>query len=184
MLDLKWINTSGSDLLMILITGIGIFTALLIFTRLAGLRSFSKLSSFDFSITVAFGSIMASTLLSESPSLIAGAFALAVLYAIQFCVSKLRRSSSFMRKLFDNEPILLMAGERVLTKNLTSVRMTNDDLNYKLRAAGITHKKQVLAVVLETTGDVSVLKASEDFDITMLKGVRDVEEMANYSNES
>jgi len=182
MIDWSWLNASLSDLFMIFLSGLGIYIALLVFTRMSGLRSFSKLSSFDFSITVAFGTVVASTLLSKSPSLLAGAFALSVLFAIQFCVSRLRRSSALMRKLVDNEPILLMARDRVLSKNLTAVRMTNDDLNYKLRAAGITHKKQVLAVVMETTGDVSVLKAGDDFDMDLLHGVRDAAEMTSHTS--
>lgn len=179
-MDMEWISTSVSDLLMISLTGLGIYVALLLFTRLSGLRSFSKLSSFDFSITVAFGSVVASTLLSKTPSLFAGIFALALLYTIQFCVSRLRRYSTIISALVDNDPILIMAGEKVLSKNLTAVRMTNKDLNYKLRAAGITHKKQVLAVVMESTGDVSVLKVGDDFDIALLDGVRDADEMADY----
>ena len=50
-----WARMTGSDpsLPMILLTGIGIYAALLVPTRLTGLRSFSKMSSFDFAITVA-----------------------------------------------------------------------------------------------------------------------------------
>ena len=86
----------GSDpsLPMILLTGIGIYAALLVLTRLTGLRSFSKMSSFDFAITVAIGSVVAATLLAERPSLLVGAAGLAVLYGMQWIVSPLRRAAA------------------------------------------------------------------------------------------
>lgn len=179
MINWTWITTTGSDLLMVLITGLGIFAALLVLTRLAGLRSFSKMSSFDFSITVAFGSIMASTLVTKNPPLLTGAFALAVLYAIQYGVSKSRRLTRAIEHLVDNEPLLVMVGTTVLTEQLNIARMTEEDLKYKLRSAGITHPNQVLAVVLETTGDVSVLKTGSGVDPWLFAGIRGVEKLGS-----
>jgi uncharacterized membrane protein YcaP (DUF421 family) len=43
--------------------------------------------------------------------------------------------------------------------------MTEDDLRQKLRGAGITELRQVALVVLETTGDVSVLEESPERDL-------------------
>lgn len=177
MIDWQWFTATGSEILMVFLSGVGIFLALLLFTRMAGLRSYSKMSSFDFSITVAFGSILATTVLAKDPSLLVGAAALASLYLIQFLVSKLRRSTSFLSKLIDNQPILIMAREQVLKAHLDATRMTEADLKYKLREAGITHPKQVLAVVFESTGDVSVLKISDDVDLKLFEGVKGAEKL-------
>jgi uncharacterized membrane protein YcaP (DUF421 family) len=162
---------------MILLTGVGIYAALLLLTRLTGLRSFSKMSSFDFAITVALGSIIASTLLAKTPSLLAGAFGLAVLYGIQWAVSKLRRVTSPVERLVDNEPLLIMAGERVLSEHLDAARMTEDDLRSKLRSEGVAHPEQVLAVVFETTGDVSVIQRSDKASSWAFEGVRGAEHL-------
>jgi uncharacterized membrane protein YcaP (DUF421 family) len=51
-------------------TALGFYLVLMLFARLMGLRSFSNLSSYDFAMTVAIGSILASTILSDSPSLL------------------------------------------------------------------------------------------------------------------
>lgn len=135
------------------------------------------MSSFDFAITVAIGSIIASTVIAEDPSLLAGAFGLVTLYGIQFFVSSTRRFSSTARRVVDNEPLLVMVGEEVLSEHLNKARMTEDDLRSKLRMAGITHPKQVLAVVFETTGDVSVLKTSDEVTPWLFKGVRGAERL-------
>lgn len=177
MIDWTWITTTASDALMIVLTGVGIYLTLLLFTRLAGLRSFAKMSSFDFAITVAFGSIVASTVVTPSPSLLAGAVALGTMYAIQYTVSKTRRLTRAVEHAVDNEPMLVMAHDRVLTDQLDRARMTEDDLRSKLRLAGVTHPSQVLAVVFETTGDVAVLKTSDEVDPWLFEEVRGAEHL-------
>ncbi len=47
-----------------------------------------------------------------------------------------------------------MAGNRFLDENL---RRTEDDVRAKVREADVQNYDQVLAVVLETTGDISVV---------------------------
>ena len=177
MIDWAWIGTDLSTLGMMLITSVGIYAALLGLTRLSGLRSFSKMSSFDFAITVAMGSIVASTVLAQTPSMLAGAFGLALLYGIQWVVSRLRRDRSAIEHMVDNEPLLVMAGEEILEDHLDEARMTDDDLRSKLRMAGISHPKQVLAVVFETTGDVSVIRREDESDVWLFTDVRGAEHL-------
>lgn len=175
--DWTWITITWTDALMIALTGLGIYAALLLLTRLAGLRSFSKMSSFDFAITVAMGSVIASTLLAKTPSLLEGAFGLVVLYGIQYTVSTMRRKTAAVEHFIDNEPLLLMAGTEVLSEHLSAARMSEDDLRSKLRSNGVTHPRQVLAVVFETTGDVSVIKRSDEVDPWLFEEVRGAEHL-------
>jgi uncharacterized membrane protein YcaP (DUF421 family) len=61
--------------------------------------------------------------------------------------------------------------------NLKSARIAEEQLISKLREANVLNFEQVFAVVLETTGDLSVLHASdgyknERFDKKLLSGVR------------
>jgi uncharacterized membrane protein YcaP (DUF421 family) len=177
MIDWTWMTGSDPSLPMILLTGIGIYAALLVLTRLTGLRSFSKMSSFDFAITVAIGSVVASTLLAERPSLLVGAAGLAVLYGMQWIVSTLRRAAAPVERLVDNEPLLIMAGDEVLSDHLDAARVTEDDLRSKLRQHGIAHPAQVLAVVLETTGDVSVIPRDEPVSAWAFEDVRGAERL-------
>ena len=178
MIDWNWITTSETTLLTMLLSGVAIYAALLVFTRLTGLRSFSKMSTFDFAITVAFGTIVASTMLVSAPSLLVGVGGMGTLFGIQFLVSKTRRHSKWVERIVDNEPLLVMAGETVLSDHLDKARMTEDDLRSKLRMAGVTHPSQVLAVVMETTGDVSVLKTSDQVDPWLFEEVRGAEHLS------
>lgn len=136
------------------------------------------MSSFDFAITIAFGSIVASTLLTKNPPLFAGAFGLAALFGIQYLVSNSRRFSAAAERLVDNVPIVVMEGEKVLSDHLDETRLTEEDLKSKLRLAGVTSRQQVLAVILETTGDVSVIKKSDDISPWLFEGIRGAEHLS------
>ena len=97
----KWFEASWTSIIAILLTALGIYLAIILFTRIAGKRSFSKMSSFDFAMTVAVGSIIASTILSKSVSLIQGVVGLAAVYILQISAAFLRRWSWF-QKAIDN----------------------------------------------------------------------------------
>lgn len=170
-MDYSWLNTTTSAILMAIISTAGIYITLIIFTRMAGVRSFSKLSSFDFAITVAIGSLIASTILADTPSLLLAVIALMALFLIQVIVAKLRRSSSFIRSLVDNEAVLLMKGERMLKGNMKKAKITRADLLAKLRESNVLKLDQIHAVVMESIGDISVLhhdKDNVDFDTELL----------------
>lgn len=177
-MDLSWITSSWTAVLMSVLTTAGIYIALIAYTRLAGLRSFSKMSSFDFAITVAIGSIIASTILTANPPLLQSVVALGALYTIQIGVASLRGKSKLLSSMVDNAPLLLMDGETIMEENLREAQVTYDDLRAKLREANVTQLSQVKAVIMESTGDVSVLHHSEEeheLDPLLLKGVRGYE---------
>jgi uncharacterized membrane protein YcaP (DUF421 family) len=156
----EWFVSPPKTYLAIFLSALGIYITLIIFTRLAGKRSFSKMSSFDFAMTVAVGSLIASTVLSKNVSLVQGIAGLASLYIIQISVAILRRFE-WVKNLVDNKPLLLMDGSNILHDNLKKARVSEGDLRSKLRESNVLSLDQVRAVVFETTGDVSVLKASE-----------------------
>ncbi|PVA09368.1 DUF421 domain-containing protein [Pelagivirga sediminicola] len=143
--------------------------AVIVLARVNGLRSFSKMSSFDFALTVAAGSVLA-TMMTSADTPWPGLVALTVLFAARFVVSFLRQKWSPIRRLTDNAPLMLFYEGRLLEENLALSRVTRDELRAKLREANAITTGCVRAVVLEATGDVSVLHG-EDLDPDVLKGV-------------
>lgn len=170
----QWLATSWREAGLVVVSSVVIFIAVVAITRLNGLRTFSKMSSFDFSVTVATGSILA-TVAATSSSLTNGIIALATIIGAQRLVARLRRSDS-LEQIVDNTPILLMDGARVLEANLAKARVTKADLRAKLREANALDLDSVRAVVLETTGDISVLHG-DHLDPSLLEGVIGVERL-------
>ena len=75
-------DSDFQSILLILLSSTGIYLAVIVYTRIFGKRSFSKMSSFDFAMTVAVGSIIATTILSETVSLFEGAVGLLMVYIL------------------------------------------------------------------------------------------------------
>ncbi len=157
----KWFVFSWDALWGIALCALGIYITVIIMTRISGKRSFSKMSSFDFAMTVAVGSIIATTVLSKSVSLQDGIVGVVSVYLLQIGAAFARRND-FVKKMMDNQPLLLMDGPVILEKNLRKGRVAKSDLRAKLREANITELSEVKAVVFETTGDISVLHKSHN----------------------
>jgi uncharacterized membrane protein YcaP (DUF421 family) len=167
---LEQLGAGGTQLASAAIAALGIYLAVIVATRVSGLRSFTKMSAFDFAMTVAIGSLIATAASGQAP-LAAVSVGVVTLYLAQFVVALLRRHS-LLHGAVDNSPLLLMDGDRILDDNLGAARLTMDDLHSKLREANVLHYGQVRAVVLETTGEVSVLRGDEELDPALLRGVR------------
>lgn len=175
-----WFLAPLPHLLAVVLSALGVYVVVIALVRAVGLRSFSKMTSVDFAMTVAVGSIMASTILTPDPPLLQAAVALASLFGIQFSLTLLRKHMNWAEKVFDNEPVVLMTANRILWDNLRKTRVTEHDLWAKLREANVLDPSEVRAVVLETTGDISVLHGEPDgvdLNPCLLRGVRDADEL-------
>lgn len=157
---------SWNEVGIIALSSIGIYFAVIILTRICGKRSFSKMSSFDFAMTVAVGSIIATTILSSTVNLIEGIVGLTAVYLLQITIA-FARSNKIIKKIVDNSPLLLMDGDQIITDNLRKARVSEGDLRSKLREANVTQLTQIKAVVFETTGDISVLHKNDDQPINL-----------------
>ena len=161
----KWVIASPDQLAMVLVSSICVYGAILLYTRVAGLRSFSKMSAADFAMTIATGSLFGATISAPSPTLFMGMFAILCIFAGQWGLAVLRKRYTVVSQTVDNQPLLIMAGSEILYENLHRANMTEDDLFGKLREANAMNFDQVKAVVFETTGDVSVIHTADDNEL-------------------
>ena len=153
-----------------------VYVGLIVLTRLSGLRSYSKMTTFDFVVTIATGSIMASALLLPDVSVPDAVLALALLFILQIIVSKLRLKSKFFANLVTNRPILLVKDGKILEENLEKSRISKRDIYAQLRLSSVNHIRNVQAVILETTSDFSIIMKDNEgegnIDEELLEGVR------------
>ncbi len=140
--------------------------------RVIGLRAFSKMTSFDFVTTVAIGSLLAGCVQAkEWSTLVQALIAIAALLGIQYAVSRARSHRADFEGVIGNTPALLMRDGEFLEAALIRTRTTRSDIVAKLREANVLHISDVRAVVLESTGDISVLHG-DSLDEVLLNGVR------------
>lgn len=120
------------------------------------------MTSFDFVTTIAMGSLVASASQSkEWTAFLQSLAAMAALFVAQFVAAKLRQKSKIASHAMQNEPVLLVRDGKVLERALSETRVNREDLFAKLREANVSSLDSVRAVVLETTGDVSVMHGAD-----------------------
>jgi len=169
-----WIAMPPSAIAVVITKTVGIYIALILLTRLAGIRSFSKMSGFDFAITVAIGSVVASTVLTKDPPLAQAVLVLIALFTVQMSLAWARKHSSLVEGLISNAPRIIMVQGQMIPDQMKLAKVTEKDLYAKLREANVLDFSQIEAVVAETTGDISVLhrgKNEQRLTPDLLKGV-------------
>ncbi|MBY4894103.1 DUF421 domain-containing protein [Rhodobacteraceae bacterium N5(2021)] len=141
-----------------LILGASGLVWVIVVVRLIGLRTFSKMTAFDFVATVATGSLLAGAAQASTwPTFFQANLSILVILGVQFVVAYLRRASHTSLAFLQNTPIVLMRDGVIGEDALTRTRVSRGDLIAKLREANVLRASTVRAVVLETTGDISVL---------------------------
>ena len=165
-------NTIPDSILRVIILGPVSLVWVALVVRMIGLRTFSKMTAFDFVATIATGSLLANAASAETwPSFFVSSAAILTILGTQAIIAKVRVRSKKLVGILENEPILLMRDGEIMGDNMKKARVAEDDLIAKLREANVLDFKQVRAVVLETTGDISVLHGSH-LEESVLKSVR------------
>lgn len=149
---------SWSALSHTLIAGTLGYIVIIILLRVSGKRTLSKWNSFDFVVTIAFGSILASLLLSQKTSLAQASLGFGMLVLYQFLITWVATRSSLVQTLIKAKPTLLFQDGEFRQRALKHERVSEGEVLAAIRSKGIGTTQQVAAVVLETDGSFSVIQ--------------------------
>ncbi len=152
---------SWSGIVRTLIVGTLAYVFLVFSLRISGKRTLAKLNAFDLVITVAFGSTLASILLSESVALAEGATALVLLIVLQYAVTTLSVRSERFAHAVRSEPTLLLRDGTPLHDAMRRARVTKAELETVVRTEGQRGLKDIAAVILESDGSFSVIDGEQ-----------------------
>jgi uncharacterized membrane protein YcaP (DUF421 family) len=81
---------------------------------------------------------------------------------LQYAVAWLNVRSDRFRRFTKSEPRLVMHGGEFLRDAMAEERLTEDEVLAALRAGGVGQPGPDTAVVLETNGDLSVLRSPRE----------------------
>jgi uncharacterized membrane protein YcaP (DUF421 family) len=162
---------SWSDVLRILAVGAAAYGALVLLLRISGKRTLAKLNAFDWLVSVALGSTLATILLSSDVSWTEGVVALALLTGLQFAVAWTTTHLPGGRSVVTARPTLLLEDGRMLGEALRRQRITPSELRQAVRASGSGDLSSVAAAVLETDGTMSVIPREQAGNRSALEDV-------------
>jgi uncharacterized membrane protein YcaP (DUF421 family) len=133
------------------------YASLVLFLRISGKRTLTKLNAFDLVITVALGSTLATQILSRDTPLLDGMLAFAGLISLQWLVAFLSVRSRAFRKLVRSEPRVLLRAGIPERRAMQRERITESELLQAVRAHGGEQFDDALAVFLQTDGSLAVI---------------------------
>lgn len=163
--------SSWASLGRIALTGLLVYVAVVIFLRVTGKRTLSKWNAFDFIVTIALGSTLATALLSKQTTVLEGMLGLALLMGLQFVVTWLSVRSDLVQYALKSEPTLLLHEGQFRHDEMRRERVTESEVRAALRAHGIGAVEEVDVVVLETEGTFSIIEDLDARKASALEGV-------------
>jgi uncharacterized membrane protein YcaP (DUF421 family) len=144
----------------VLLVGSLAYAALVLMLRVSGKRTLSKMNAFDFIVTVALGSTLATVLLSRSVPLADGIAALALLIALQFAITWMSVRFDWFQGVVKAEPTVLLFRGDAMAKAMLRERVTFEEVQAAVRQAGHLEIDATITVVLETEGSLNVLQSA------------------------
>ncbi len=154
----SWLFKGWESIGRVLFVGVLAYAGLLIFLRISGKRTLSKMNAFDLVITVALGSTFSTIVISRQTGVADGLTGLALLIALQYSVSWLSIRWPWFQQVIKSEPTLLFHEGQYLRLALRRERVSEDEVLAAMRSSGAARLEDVTAVVLETDGSFTVIQ--------------------------
>lgn len=152
--------------LIVLVRGIIAFFSLLIFTRSLGKQQVSQLTLFEYVLGITIGST-ASTLTTDLSSAAWPHWVgLAIWTILVYIVQKISVKFPKVSEYINGVPQVIIINGKILEDNIKRMRYSLYDLLEQLRSKDVFDISQVAFAVLETNGQLSVLKKSQFQNLT------------------
>ncbi|HEX9226664.1 MAG TPA: YetF domain-containing protein [Arthrobacter sp.] len=148
------------------------YAALVMVLRVSGKRTLGQLNAFDFIVTVAIGSTLATILLSSGIAFFEGLTALVLLVGLQFVVAWSSAHVPGAMIAVTARPVVLVISGELQHDQLRRNRLSESEVLQAVRSTGSGDLSDVAAVVLETNGTLSVIPHSKLGNGSTLKASR------------
>lgn len=152
---------SWQDLLRIVLSGVLAYSGMILIVRTSGKRSLSQLKEFDFIVSVALGSTLATVILNKTVALAEGLLAILVLILLQFLAARLSMRSKTFQQAISAPPALIFYDGRFLRESMKKERLMEEEVRAMIRKKGVANLQDVKAVILEPNGEFSVVTGGD-----------------------
>ena len=167
---IEQLGVDPSTALAVVITTVVVYLAFVVMIKAFGQRSLTSVSIVDVTCIATVGAVVGRTTLLANPTLATGVVALATLLVTRRLLGT-GKGYRVLGRLLDRRPVLLVADGRIREDAMRMARVTERELYQRLRLAGVTRMELVAYAVLESNGEVSVLRRDDCFDIRIVADV-------------
>ncbi|MFS0725266.1 DUF421 domain-containing protein [Paenibacillus sp. 1P07SE] len=146
-----------SALFRIVVIGVLSYAALILIVRLSGKRTLSKMNAFDFTVSIALGSVLSTVILDKQITLSEGLTAFGVLIGMQALLAWMAARSKTFQAMLTSEPQLVFYKGNYMRSAMKKARIQKEDILQAARSEGISSIQEVGFVILEDNGKLSVI---------------------------
>ncbi|WP_423188778.1 DUF421 domain-containing protein [Alkalibacterium sp. f15] len=152
---------SYTDVFKLIAISVVSFIAIVFILRASGKRTLSKMNAFDFIVTVALGSVLATTIVNYKESFWSGILTFTMLVGLQYVFTWLSVHFKPVRAILNSEPSLLFYDGVFKDENLKKERVNKVELKQAIRKAGYVSFDEISAIILESDGTLTVMDKSD-----------------------
>lgn len=150
------------ELVMTALRALGVFVFMLIVIRLLGKRTVGNFTAFDFLVALMLGEVVDEIIYGDV-GVAQGAVAILVIAGAKYMTSRLNLIP-WLNALLEGKPRPVVEDGKIRHEALRAELMNELDLMSALRLQHIGDVKDVKIAVVETDGEVSVIKKGDEGD--------------------
>ena len=149
-------------MLLVYLRTILLYLFLILAVRIMGKRQVGEMEPAEFVVTMLVANLAAIPMQDGGIPLFSGLIPIFTVLAVEVLLAYLAIRSIRFRKLLCGKPVILIENGRILQKELTRTRISQDELTCHLRSSGVLDIRSVQFAILETNGKVSVFPFPKD----------------------
>ncbi|MGI6092064.1 MAG: DUF421 domain-containing protein [Veillonellaceae bacterium] len=138
-----------------------VFISLLIFTRFLGKTQVGQLTFYEYVSGITIGSLAANIASAEANKVWNNFYDLVLFVILTYAISQITIRSRPLRKLIEGSPTIVIENGRILEENMHGLHYDIDELAGNLRQQGVLDPSEVQYAILETTGQLSIIKKAD-----------------------
>lgn len=137
-----------------------VFITLLIITRLLDKTQVGQLTFYEYVSGITIGSLAGTIAASDADKVWSAYYDLILFAILTYIVSVCALKSRSFRKLIEGSPSIIIENGRIIKENMKALRFDLDELNTLLRSKDVIDISEIQYAILETTGEMSIIKKS------------------------
>ncbi|NMB39511.1 MAG: DUF421 domain-containing protein [Firmicutes bacterium] len=146
--------------------GLTMFFWLFLVTKLMGQREVAKLNLFDFIAAISIGGLVSGPLFNPRAGLSGPIINVGLLGLLNIILAYISLKNPKLRRVFQEEPIVLIQNGKILDNMMHKTRFNLDDLLANLRLKNIADISDIEFAILESNGELSIIPKSQARPIT------------------
>jgi len=144
-------------LLEVVVRTIIMFVIILIALRASGKRGIKQLSVFELVLIIGLGSAAGDPMFYEDVGILPALVVFLVVITLYIAVTRLSDRFIKVEKILEGEPLYVIRNGRLLLDAFLDSGLSQDEFFAALRLRNVEHLGQVRTVLIETSGEFSVL---------------------------